>query len=79
MENQEIMTSNEVNDIVETVADSGDGFKILAGIGIVAVVGFAAYKGYILIRDKIKANKEPVNRCTVVKPIEVENDEEETE
>lgn len=56
MENEIIM--NE--EVIETAAEastSGKGLKIAGGIGLLALISFAAYKGGKWARAKIQAKK----------------------
>lgn len=61
MENNEIMTNEEVMETTEEIvnASSGKGFKVAAGIGLAVLVGVVAYK-YIgkPLLAKLKAQKE---------------------
>lgn len=61
MENNEILTNEEVMETTEEIvnASSGKGFKVAAGIGLAVLAGVVAYK-YIgkPLLAKIKAKKE---------------------
>lgn len=61
MENNEILTNEEVMETTEEIvnASSGKGFKVAAGIGLAVLAGVVAYK-YIgkPLLAKIKAQKE---------------------
>lgn len=59
MENKEIMTNEVVEEVAENVTTgSVNGFKVLGGVGLVALIGVAAYKGYKLIKARHEAEKE---------------------
>lgn len=59
MENKEILTNEEIIEATEELTvDSRNGFKVFAGIGLAALVGFGAYKLGKRIYGKIKAKKE---------------------
>ena len=60
MENKEIMVNDEVMDVTEEIAtaESGNGLKVVAGIGLAALVGFGLYKLGKHIYAKAKAKKE---------------------
>ena len=60
MENKEIMVNEEVMDAAEDLAtvESGNGLKVVAGIGLAALVGFGIYKIGKHICAKIKAKRE---------------------
>lgn len=62
MENNEIMTNNEVIEAAEDIVNtgSGNGLKALGIVGAVALVGVITYKGYKLIKAKREAKKESV-------------------
>lgn len=55
LENEEIMENvmEEINP-----ATSGNGMKVVGGIGLAALVGLGVYKGVKFIRAKAKAKKE---------------------
>lgn len=68
MENKEIMTNEVVEEVAENVADVGsvNGLKVLGGIGLVALVGVAAYEGYKLIKTKYEAKKKSEANKTAI-------------
>lgn len=70
MENQEIMTNNEVMEMTEEIVEvgSGNGLKLVGGAMIVAGL---AYGGYRLFK-KFKAKKEKADTIDVVEYIEDE-------
>lgn len=69
METMEIMNDEEVIETTEEILDedSGNGLKKVVGIGLVGLVGFAAYR-YVAkpIIAKIKARKEQQKENKVV-------------
>lgn len=60
MENQDIMTNEEVMETAEEIvaASSGNWLKIVGAGAGVAIVGYGLYKGGKLLKAKIKAKKE---------------------
>lgn len=60
MENEEIM-ENVMEEMVP--ATSGNGMKVVGGIGLAALVGLGVYKGVKFIRAKAKAKKEAEEEC----------------
>lgn len=72
MENQEIMTNNEVTEVTEEIMEvsSGNGLKLVGGALIIAGL---AYGGYRLIK-KLKAKKEKTDVVEVVDYTEVDCD-----
>lgn len=61
MDTNEIMVNEEVIETTEGIAtaSSGKGFKVVAGVGLIVLGGFVAYK-YVIkpVMAKIKAKKE---------------------
>lgn len=55
VENEEIM-ENVMEEMIP--ATSGNGMKVVGGIGLAALVGLGVYKGVKFIRAKAKAKKE---------------------
>lgn len=55
VENEEIM-ENVMEEMIP--AASGNGMKVVGGIGLAALVGLGVYKGVKFIRAKAKAKKE---------------------
>ena len=82
MENNEILTNEEVMETtVEIVnASSGKGFKVAAGIGLAVLAGVVAYK-YIgkPLLAKIKAKKEETQEITDVEFNESDVKDEDSE
>lgn len=61
METNEMMVNEEVIGVAEEImkVNSGKGFKIAAGVGLIGVGGFVAYKYLVKpIIAKIKTKKE---------------------
>ena len=82
MENNEILTNEEVMETTEEIvnAGSGKGFKVAAGIGLAVLAGVVAYK-YIgkPLLAKIKAKKEETQEITDVEFNESDVKDEDSE
>jgi hypothetical protein len=82
MENNEILTNEEVMKTTEEIvnASSGKGFKVAAGIGLAVLSGVVAYK-YIgkPLLAKIKAKKEETQEITDVEFNESDVKDEDSE
>lgn len=82
MENNEILTNEEVMETTEKIvnASSGKGFKVAAGIGLAVLAGVVAYK-YIgkPLLAKIKAKKEETQEITDVEFNESDVKDEDSE
>ena len=82
MENNEILTNEEVMVTTEEIvnASSGKGFKVAAGIGLAVLAGVVAYK-YIgkPLLAKIKAKKEETQEITDVEFNESDVKDEDSE
>ena len=82
MENNEILTNEEVMETTEEIvnASSGKGFKVAAGIGLAVLAGVVAYK-YIgkPLLAKIKAKKEETQEITDVEFNESDVTDEDSE
>ena len=82
MENNEILTNEEVMETTEEIvnASSGKGLKVAAGIGLAVLAGVVAYK-YIgkPLLAKIKAKKEETQEITDVEFNESDVKDEDSE
>ena len=82
MENNEILTNEEVMETTEEIvnASSGKDFKVAAGIGLAVLAGVVAYK-YIgkPLLAKIKAKKEETQEITDVEFNESDVKDEDSE
>ena len=80
MENNEILTNEEVMETTEEIvnASSGKGFKVAAGIGLAVLAGVVAYK-YIGKPLLAKAKKEETQEITDVEFNESDVKDEDSE